>query len=162
MGVPPNLVTFVVIDDSPEMCEALSRRLTPDLGVRCLGWAVHLADAAPLIEGARPDVAVLDLFFPEGDGAEIIGYLRERRPDLKVVMISGVVRQGCIERSLTLGAAGYMSKDIAPAEMARVIRRAAAGEMALGPVATAEYLRPTPAGVVLEPRLPHIPGRPTG
>jgi DNA-binding NarL/FixJ family response regulator len=138
-------VSFVVNDDSPETCEHFRRRLTPALGVRCLGWTTDLAEARPLVERTGPDVVLLDLLFPEGEALDLIAPLRALRHDLKVVMISGVVRHGYINRALNLGAAGYLSKDQPPDDLAAVIRRGAAGELTLGAAATAEYLsRPQP------------------
>jgi DNA-binding NarL/FixJ family response regulator len=76
-----------------------------------------------LIPRAAPDVVLLDLYMPGGDGLATLSALRERRPDLTVIILSASEEPRDVEAALAAGAAGYVSKSIDPRDLPATIRQ---------------------------------------
>jgi two-component system response regulator DesR len=82
---------------------------------------------------ARPDVALLDIEMPGGDGLAAAEELERELPDCRVLILTTFGRPGYLRRALAGGAAGFLLKDAPAAELARAIRRAVAGERIVDP-----------------------------
>jgi two-component system response regulator DesR len=82
---------------------------------------------------AVPDVALLDIGLPGLDGLEVAELLRERLPELRVLMLTTFNRPGYLRRAMEAGAAGFLLKDAPAAELARAIRSAHAGQRVVDP-----------------------------
>ena len=83
--------------------------------------------------GARPDVALLDIEMPGATGLEAAAELRRELPDCRVLIVTTFGRPGYLRRAMEGGAAGFLLKDAPASELARAIRRAAAGERVVDP-----------------------------
>jgi two-component system, NarL family, response regulator DesR len=81
----------------------------------------------------RPDVALLDIEMPGGDGLTAAGRLREELPGVRVLILTTFGRPGFLRRAMAAGAMGYLLKDAPAAELASAIRRAVAGERVVDP-----------------------------
>jgi two-component system, NarL family, response regulator DesR len=88
----------------------------------------------------RPDVALLDIEMPGGDGIAAAGKLRRALPDCRVLMVTTFGRPGYMRRAMASGASGFMLKDAPAKELAIAIRRTAAGERVLDPQLAAQAL----------------------
>jgi len=95
-------------------------------GLRVVGETADGTSAPALVADRRPDVAVVDLALPGTEGPELVGVLRERHPDLGIVVYSGSVEPGIDERVLALGADRFVSKAHSADELAGVVREVAA------------------------------------
>jgi two-component system response regulator DesR len=82
---------------------------------------------------ARPDVALLDIEMPGGDGLAAAAELERELPACRVLILTTFGRPGYLRRALAGGAAGFLLKDAPAAELARAIRRAVAGERIVDP-----------------------------
>jgi two-component system response regulator DesR len=82
---------------------------------------------------ARPDVALLDIEMPGGDGLTAAEELHAELPACRVLILTTFGRPGYLRRAMTAGAAGFLLKDAPAAELARAIRRALAGERIVDP-----------------------------
>ncbi|MEU6746059.1 response regulator transcription factor [Spirillospora sp. NPDC046719] len=102
--------------------------------------------AVALALAHRPDVAVLDVRMPGGDGLAATALLAERLPECRVLILTSLDRPETLRKALAAGARGFMLKDEPPAKLADTIRRVAAGEHVLDPRLAAEALtkRPNP------------------
>jgi two-component system, NarL family, response regulator DesR len=76
----------------------------------------------------RPDVALLDIEMPGGDGIEAARALATALPDVRAVVLTTFGRPGFLRRAMEVGAAGFLVKDAPVAELARAIRAVVAGE----------------------------------
>lgn len=87
----------------------------------------------------RPDVAVLDIDLPGSDGLTAAAVLRDRLPETRVLILTGLGHPGHLARALEARVGGFMRKDAPSDELADAIRRVAAGRRFLDPelVATA-------------------------
>jgi len=80
-----------------------------------------------------PDVALLDIEMPGGDGLHAAAALRERLPSCRVLVLTTFGRPGYLRRAMECGAVGFLTKDQPAAELAAAIRRAVAGERVIDP-----------------------------
>jgi two-component system, NarL family, response regulator DesR len=93
----------------------------------------------PAARRVRPDVAVLDIELPGGDGLDAAAALRDELPDTAVLILTGLGQPGHLTRALQAHVGGFMRKDAPSDELADAIRRVAKGQRFLDPdlVATA-------------------------
>jgi two-component system, NarL family, response regulator DevR len=112
----------------------------PDLEV--VGEAGTAAEALVLVPAARPDVVVLDLRLPDGDGVELCREIRSRVPDAHVLMLTTFADEAALLDSILAGAAGYTLKTTRREELLADVRRVAAGESLIAPdLTTALFAR---------------------
>jgi two-component system response regulator DesR len=112
--------------------------LEPDIEVVAeVGRGDEVVGAA---QSSRPDVALLDIEMPGGDGITAAGQLRQALPACRVLMVTTFGRPGFMRRAMAGGASGFMLKDAPAKELAVAIRRTAAGERVLDPQLAAQAL----------------------
>jgi DNA-binding NarL/FixJ family response regulator len=75
----------------------------------------------------RPDLAMLDIRMPEGDGLSCLARIKGERPDMPVLMFSSYDNPTYLARALALGAAGYLSKQAAGKDVLNAVRTVAEG-----------------------------------
>jgi two-component system response regulator DesR len=81
----------------------------------------------------QPDVALLDIEMPGGDGLSMTHALRERLPSCRIVILTTFGRSGYLRRAMESGAVGFLLKEAPAAELATAIRRVMAGERVVDP-----------------------------
>jgi DNA-binding NarL/FixJ family response regulator len=91
-------------------------------------------------ERERPDVVLMDLVMPELDGVQAMRELRSRAPRARVIVLTSYLEDERLLPAIRAGAAGYLLKNVAPAELARAVRAAAAGEALIDPVVAARLV----------------------
>lgn len=126
------MISVAIVDDELA-CTYLRRMLSsPSSGVEVVGHAHELDEAADLITRADPDVVLLDLRLGRELGLDM---LSGRGPDSRprVLVLTGFPDDGSVLRALSLGASGFVTKSIAPADLIAAIRLVAAGHRVLGP-----------------------------
>jgi two-component system, NarL family, response regulator DesR len=80
-------------------------------------------EVLPAALAAQPDVALLDIEMPGGDGLAAAAALQERLPSCRAIILTTFGRTGYLRRAMESGAAGYLLKDAPAAELAAAIRR---------------------------------------
>jgi two-component system response regulator DesR len=106
---------------------ALAALLSLEEDVEIVAEASHGDEVIPTALGALPDVALLDIEMPGGDGLSAAA-LKESLPSRRVIILTTFVRAGYLRRAMEGGAAGFMLKDAPPEELAAAIRRVMSGE----------------------------------
>lgn len=112
--------------------------LEPDLEV-----VAQVARGDQIVDAVRasdPDVALLDIEMPGGDGLSAAGVLADIAPEVRVVMLTTFGRPGYLRRAMESGASGFVLKDAPASELATAIRRVMAGERVLDPALAAAAL----------------------
>ncbi|GGM62807.1 DNA-binding response regulator [Dactylosporangium sucinum] len=121
---------------------ALLLGLEPDLEVVA---QVATGDAVvPTAVRERPDVALLDIEMPGGDGLTAAAELRRRLPGCRVLILTTFGRPGYLRRAMEAGASGFLVKDGPVEELAAAIRRVLAGERVVDPALAAAALAAGP------------------
>ncbi|GLV08934.1 DNA-binding response regulator [Mycobacterium intracellulare subsp. chimaera] len=101
----------------------------PDLDV--VGEAGSVAEALARIGAANPDVAVLDVRLPDGNGIELCRDLLSRMPDLRCLILTSYTSDEAMLDAILAGASGYVVKDIKGMELARAVKEVGAGRSLL-------------------------------
>lgn len=119
-------VRVMLVDDHAIFLAALHALLDHDERIEIVGETDNGAHALELDEELRPDVALIDLELPVMDGFETTRRLHERRPDLRVVVISGVSTDGVAKQAEAAGAHAFLFKGGLHSEIADAILAASA------------------------------------
>jgi two-component system, NarL family, response regulator DesR len=97
-------------------------------------------EVVPAALEARPDVALLDIEMPGGDGLSAAAELAQQLPSCRVIILTTFGRTGYLRRAMESGAAGFLLKDAPAEELAEAIRRVAGGERVVDPALAASAL----------------------
>ncbi len=127
---PTDLATLsvVVADDHAMMRRGLRQLLEDEQGITLAGEAIDLQSTAQAVSEHRPDVLVLDLTLPDGSAMELLGELRAKSPQTRIVIVSMEDAPGFAQRALAAGASGFVLKELADEDLAVAIYAAAQGD----------------------------------
>jgi len=103
--------------------------------------------ALALVAGLSPDIVLLDLVLPGMSGVDTVRRLRAAHPEVKVVVLTSFAGQDSVLPAVRAGVAGYLLKDVGPAELAEALRSVHAGGSPLHPRVAATVLRQVTAEV---------------
>jgi two-component system response regulator DevR len=146
---PDSAQVRVFLLDDHEIVRRGVRQLLEDSGeVVVVGEAGTAAEAISRIPPTRPDVALLDVRLPDGDGVEVCREIRSRHPEIQCIMLTSFSDDEALFQAIMAGAAGYLLKQIKGPDIVDAIRRVATGQSLLDPAVTArvlERLRTPPA-----------------
>lgn len=132
---------MVIVDDHPVVRQGLRTFLAVQEGIAVVGEAGDGAEALATVRSLAPDVVLLDLVMPGIDGVAAIARLTEESPDTRVLVLTSFADDDKLLAAVQAGAAGYLLKDVAPAELADAVRAVARGEAALSSRPAARLLR---------------------
>jgi len=122
-------VRILLVDDHPIVREGLNVLLAEQSDFKVVGEVADPARILPAVEALKPAVVVLDLTLAGTEVTPILRQLRERHPQLRILVLSMHDEMVYAERLLAMGANGYLMKQEPPAELLRALRRVAAGEI---------------------------------
>ena len=125
------MVTVFLVDDHEVVRRGLIDLLSADPELDVIGEAGTVADAMARIPALRPDVAVLDVRLPDGNGIELCRDLLSRLPDLRCLMLTSFTSDEAMLDAILAGASGYVVKDIKGMELAKAIKDVGAGRSLL-------------------------------
>lgn len=116
-----------IVEDNDRM-RALLRDWIDELpGLAVCGTAATAESALEELPGMQVDLAIIDMSLPAMGGIELVAALRERRPQMRCLILSGHNEKSYVERALAAGAQGYLLKG-EPAEIENAITQVLAGE----------------------------------
>ncbi|MGH2886393.1 MAG: response regulator [Solirubrobacteraceae bacterium] len=136
-------ITILVVDDHAVVREGLRAFLSVQDGFDIVGEASDGDEALERAEQLDPDVILMDLVMPKLDGVSAMRELRERGgrgSKSRVIVLTSFLEDDRLLPALEAGAAGYLLKDSQPAELARAVRAAHAGEAIIDPTVAARLV----------------------
>lgn len=122
---PP--LRIAIADDHRLMLDGIKRALETAPDITVVGEAMSGEEMIDLVPRVQPDVVILDLRMPRGDGLSTLARLRKDHPDLKVIILSMFEDPEHIDQALRQGAAGYVIKSINPLDLPSTIRQVVEG-----------------------------------
>ncbi|WP_203884601.1 response regulator [Planotetraspora kaengkrachanensis] len=148
------MLRLMIVDDHPVVREGLRGMLEADPGVTVVGEASSGDEAVVRAAELRPDVILMDLRMPNGDGVSATAGILAARPESRVIVLTTYETDQDIVRAVEAGATGYLLKDTSRGDLLAAIFSAARGETVLSPaVATRLVTRMrAPAAESLSPR----------
>jgi DNA-binding NarL/FixJ family response regulator len=123
---PPAIRVFLV-DDHEVVRRGVAEVLEDDAGITVVGEAGSVADALARVPAARPDVVVVDMRLPDGDGAQLCAALRSRLPQLRCLVLTSYADGDAVEAAVRAGASGYLLKQVRGSALVSAVRTVAAG-----------------------------------
>jgi DNA-binding NarL/FixJ family response regulator len=134
------VIRIVIVDDHAVVREGLRNFLDLQEALEVVGEAADGAEGVEIALRTHPDVVLMDLFMPEHGGVEAMQALRERLPETRVIVLTSFLDEDRLLPAIRAGAAGYLLKNVQPAELARAIRAAHRGEAVIDPTAAARLI----------------------
>jgi two-component system response regulator DevR len=125
------MVTVFLVDDHEVVRRGLIDLLGADPDLDVIGEAGTVAEAMARIPALRPDVAVLDVRLPDGNGIELCRDLLSRLPGLRCLMLTSFTSDEAMLDAILAGASGFVVKDIKGMELAKAIKDVGAGRSLL-------------------------------
>ena len=129
-----------LLDDHEIVRRGLRELLEQEPDLEVVGEAGTAEEAYGRIPPIHPDVAVLDVRLPDGDGVEVCREIRSRHPDIRCLMLTSFADDEALLSAIMAGASGYLLKQVKGNDLIDAIRRVAAGESLLDPAMTARVL----------------------
>ena len=135
-------VRVLLADDHRLMRVGTAALLAGDPRIEIVGQAADGSEALALAERRRPDVVLLDLNMPGMDGLQACARLREMRsqPAPEVLMLTVSEEEPDLYAALRVGASGYLTKDVPPAELIEAVLAVARGEPRIAPAMASRML----------------------
>jgi two-component system response regulator DesR len=137
---PPAALRVILVDDEHLIRSALATMLSLEEDLEVGGEAGSVADGVRLAGAERPDVAVVDLQLPDGDGLELCERIVEVSPATRCLVLTSHARPGYLKRALAQGVLGFLPKTTSAEQLARAVRAVAAGRRAIDPELAAETI----------------------
>lgn len=125
------MVSVFLVDDHEVVRRGLIDLLGADPDLDVVGEAGSVAEAMARIPAAKPDVAVLDVRLPDGNGIELCRDLLSRLPELRCLILTSYTSDEAMLDAILAGASGYVVKDIKGMELARAVKDVGAGRSLL-------------------------------
>jgi NarL family two-component system response regulator LiaR len=134
-------IRVLIVDDHAVVREGLRTFLELQDGIEVVGEAGDGLQALDQAAALTPDVILMDLVMPRLDGVAAMRKLRERSPASRVIVLTSFLDDNRLMPALQAGAAGYLLKDVEPAELARAVRTAGSEQAMIDPTVAARLLR---------------------
>jgi RNA polymerase sigma factor (sigma-70 family) len=134
-------IKVFLLDDHEVVRRGLRDLLDAELDMTVVGEAATAGQALARGPALRPDVAVLDVRLPDGDGITVCRELRTRMPELACLMLTSFDDDDALLDAIMAGAAGYVLKQIHGADLVAAVRTIASGQSMLDPATTTRLMR---------------------
>lgn len=137
------VIRVAIADDHSLVRQGLRRYLETAEGIEVVGEAADGVELLALLEETSPEIALVDIRMPEMDGLEAARQIRDRFPDIGVIMLSAYDDRQFVVEAVRSGARGYVLKARDAEHLIQTVRLVATGNMVIDPqlvVALAEEL----------------------
>ena len=133
-------IRVFLLDDHEVVRRGLRELLEAEDDLVVVGEAGTAEEAYGRVPATTPDVAVLDVRLPDGDGVEVCREVRSRHPEIKCLMLTSFADDEALFSAIMAGASGYVLKQVRGTDLVDAVRRVGRGESLLDPTVTARVL----------------------
>ncbi|WP_079184445.1 response regulator [Streptomyces uncialis] len=137
---PENPIRVFLLDDHEVVRRGVRDLLGDEPDISVVGEAGTAEQALTRVPALRPDVAVLDVRLPDGNGVDVCRELRSRMPDLACLMLTSFDDEEALLDAVMAGASGYVLKLIQGGDLVAAVRTVASGKSLLDPSAAARLM----------------------
>ncbi|MCW7942877.1 LuxR family transcriptional regulator [Streptomyces hygroscopicus] len=155
---PGTPIRVFLLDDHEVVRRGVHDLLDDEPDITVVGEAATVEQALVRVPALRPDVAVLDVRLPDGDGVTVCRELRSRLPELACLMLTSFDDEEALLDSIMAGASGYVLKQIQGSDLVSAVRTVARGQSLLDPTATTKLMARLRGGQQEEPEPDSLPG----
>ena len=140
-------IRVFLVDDHEVVRRGVAEVLEDDPDLTVAGEAGSVAEALARVPAVRPDVVLIDMRLPDGDGAALCRELRDRVPGLRCIVLTSYSEQDALEAAIRSGASGFLLKQVRGPALVSAVRTVAAGGTPFDDVGPAmSRARPAAAG----------------
>ncbi|MER6736979.1 response regulator transcription factor [Streptomyces puniciscabiei] len=147
-------IRVFLVDDHEVVRRGLADLLDAEADISVAGDADTAEHALTRAPALRPDVAVLDVRLPDGDGISVCRELRSRLPELACLMLTSFDDEDALLDAIMAGASGYVLKQIKGSDLVSAVRTVASGQSMLDPATTARLMRSLRTDPAQSPSVP--------
>jgi len=133
-------IKILMADDHPVVRAGIRGMLETQPDLQVVAEAENGREAFEQVSKLKPDVVLMDLRMPEMDGVEAIGKIKEKYPNINILVLTTYDTDADIVRAVEAGATGYLLKDAPREELFRAVRGTAKGETVLAPIVAARLM----------------------
>lgn len=133
-------IKLLLVDDQQVVLAGLENILAGEADFHVIGRASDGNEALKKALELHPDLVVMDLFMPITSGLEATAAIKERLPDIKIMILTVSEREEDLFQALRYGASGYLLKSIGVDELKETLRQIARGESTLSPLMAAKLM----------------------
>jgi two-component system, NarL family, response regulator DevR len=134
-------ITVFLLDDHEIVRRGVKELLEAEPDIVVIGEGSTAAEALARVPALRPQVAVLDVRLPDGDGVSVCRDLRSKLPDLACLMLTSFADDDALYDAILAGAAGYVLKQIKGSDLVNAVRTIAGGGSLLDAKTTARIMQ---------------------
>jgi two-component system response regulator DevR len=149
-------VRVFLLDDHEIVRRGVRELLEIEPDIEVVGEAALAAEALARIPAAAPDVAIVDMRLPDGNGVEVCREVRSSNPGVQCLVLTSFADDEALFDSIMAGAAGYLLKQIKGTDLVDAVRRVAAGQSLLDPTVTERVLERLRNGPAEDERLARL------
>jgi len=135
-----NSIRLLIVDDHKVVRLGLHTLLSRHNGIEVVGEAGTSAAAVEQTAQLKPDVVLMDVRLPDGNGFEACRQIRRVQPDTRVLFLTSFADEEIVLESIDAGGDGYLLKEIDEENLVQAIRNVAAGKSILDPAVTRRVL----------------------
>jgi two-component system response regulator DevR len=139
-GDTGHVITVFLLDDHELVRAGVKDFLETQPDIRVIGEAGTASAALARIPALRPDVAILDVRLPDGDGVSVCREIRSKLPEVGCLMLTTFDDDRALFDAIMAGAAGYVLKQIRGTDLIGAVRTVASGGSTLSPQAASELM----------------------
>ncbi|MGW2637162.1 response regulator [Streptomyces sp. NPDC001348] len=155
---PDTPIRVFLLDDHEVVRRGVHDLLNDEPDITVVGEAATVEQALVRVPALRPDVAVLDVRLPDGDGVTVCRELRSRLPELNCLMLTSFDDEEALLDSIMAGASGYVLKQIQGSDLVSAVRTVARGQSLLDPSAATKLMARLRGGAQQEETPEALPG----
>ena len=122
------MIEVLIVDDHRIVAEGVSQLMTGEEGIRIVGIAATLSEASQMMSELHPQVVLLDVALPDGDGIDALPELLSSSLETKVIVLTMFAEPSVIRRAMDAQAQGYLLKNTTKEELVEAILTVAMGE----------------------------------